>query len=102
MLYEVITGRRGGTENVASIVGLGQACVLAAEKMEEENSRVKMLRDKLEEGLLATVPKSLLNGHKTERLPNTCNISFEYVEGEAILLHMNRHNICASSRNNFV
>jgi len=90
-------GRRGGTENVASIVGLGQACVLAAEKMEEENSRVKMLRDKLEEGLLATVPKSLLNGHKTERLPNTCNISFEYVEGEAILLHMNRHNICASS-----
>lgn len=90
-------GRRGGTENVASIVGLGQACLLAAEKMTEENTRVKMLRDKLEEGLLATVPKSLLNGHKTERLPNTCNISFEYVEGEAILLHMNKHNICASS-----
>lgn len=90
-------GRRGGTENVASIVGLGRACVLAAEKMDEENGRVRMLRDKLEEGLLATVPKSLLNGHKTERLPNTCNISFEYVEGEAILLHMNRHNICASS-----
>jgi len=90
-------GRRGGTENVAAIVGLGRACVLAAEKMAEENGRVKKLRDKLEEGLLATVPKSLLNGHKTERLPNTCNISFEYVEGEAILLHMNRHNICASS-----
>ncbi|WP_073612639.1 cysteine desulfurase NifS [Desulfopila aestuarii] len=90
-------GRRGGTENVASIVGLGQACLLVAEKMTEENTRVKMLRDKLEDGLLATVPKSLLNGHKTERLPNTCNISFEYVEGEAILLHMNKHNICASS-----
>jgi len=90
-------GRRGGTENVASIVGLGRACLLAAEKMEEENSRVKRLRDKLEEGLLASIPKSLLNGHKTQRLPNTCNISFEYVEGESILLHMNRYNICASS-----
>lgn len=90
-------GRRGGTENVASIVGLGRACTLAMEKMEEENTRVKALRDKLEEGLLASVPKSLLNGNKTQRLPNTTNISFEYVEGEAILLHMNEHNICASS-----
>jgi cysteine desulfurase len=90
-------GRRGGTENVASIVGLGKACELAALKMEEENTRVKQLRDKLEKGLLETIPKSLLNGHKDQRLPNTSNISFEYVEGEAILLHMNRYNICASS-----
>ncbi len=90
-------GRRGGTENVASIIGLGRACRLVAEKMEEENTRVRALRDKLEEGLLGSIPKSLLNGHKTERLPNTANISFEYVEGEAILLHMNQHNICASS-----
>jgi cysteine desulfurase len=90
-------GRRGGTENVASIVALGRACELAGEKMDEENGRVKMLRDKLEEGLLANVPKSMLNGHKTLRLPNTANISFEYVEGEAILLHMNRYGICASS-----
>lgn len=90
-------GRRGGTENVASIVALGRACELAAEKMGEENSRVKLLRDRLEEKLLASIPKSMLNGHKTERLPNTTNISFEYVEGEAILLHMNRHGICASS-----
>jgi cysteine desulfurase len=90
-------GRRGGTENVASIVGLGRACELAAEKMIEENSRVKQLRDRLEEKLLAIIPKSILNGHKTERLPNTANISFEYVEGEAILLHMNQHGICASS-----
>ena len=90
-------GRRGGTENVASIVALGRACELAAEKMTEENTRVKALRDRLEAGLLAAIPQSLLNGHKTERLPNTCNISFEYVEGEAILLHMNRYNICASS-----
>jgi cysteine desulfurase len=90
-------GRRGGTENVASIVALGRACELASEKMSEENDRVKKLRDKLEEGLLAKVPKSMLNGHKTCRLPNTSNISFEYVEGEAILLHMNQHKICASS-----
>ena len=90
-------GRRGGTENVASIVGLGMACKLAAEKLEEENTRVKYLRDKLEAGLLENIPRSMLNGHKTDRLPNTANISFEYVEGEAILLHMNRYNICASS-----
>lgn len=90
-------GRRAGTENVASIVALGRACLLAEEKMDEENTRVKDLRDKLEAGLLSTVPKSLLNGHKELRLPNTSNISFEFVEGEAILLHMNRHNICASS-----
>ncbi|MBU1565397.1 MAG: cysteine desulfurase NifS [Proteobacteria bacterium] len=90
-------GRRGGTENVASIVGLGRACELAAEKMVDENSRVKQLRDRLEGNLLEIIPKSMLNGHKTERLPNTANISFEYVEGEAILLHMNQHGICASS-----
>jgi cysteine desulfurase len=65
--------------------------------MEDENTRVRALRDKLEAGLLATVPRSMRNGHKTERLPNTSNVSFEFVEGEAILLHMNRHNICASS-----
>ena len=90
-------GRRGGTENVASIVGLGKACELAAAKMEEENTRVRALRDKLEKGLLASIPKALLNGHPEQRLPNTANISFEYVEGEAILLLMNQHNICASS-----
>jgi cysteine desulfurase len=90
-------GRRAGTENVASIIGLGKACELAAENMEEENTRVKALRDKLEHGLLTTIPRSILNGNKEQRLPNTTNISFEYVEGEAILLHMNRYNICASS-----
>jgi len=90
-------GRRAGTENVASIVGLGKACELAAQKMAEENSRVKALRDKLENGLLSRIPRSILNGNKEQRLPNTSNISFEFVEGEAILLHMNRYNICASS-----
>jgi len=90
-------GRRGGTENVASIVALGRACQLAGEMMEEENTRVRALRDKLEKGLLTSIPKSMLNGHPTDRLPNTTNISFEYVEGEAILLHMNQYNIAASS-----
>ncbi len=90
-------GRRGGTENVASIVGLGRACQLAGEMMDKENTRVRALRDKLEKGLMASIPKSILNGHAEDRLPNTSNISFEYVEGEAILLHMNQHGICASS-----
>ncbi len=90
-------GRRGGTENVASIVALGRACRLVGDKMEEENTRVRRLRDKLEKGLLTSIPKSMLNGHPTDRLPNTTNVSFEYVEGEAILLHMNQYDICASS-----
>ncbi len=90
-------GRRGGTENVASIIGLGRACELAAANMAEENGRVRKMRDKLEAGLLASIPHSMLNGHKIDRLPNTANISFEYVEGEAILLHMDQYKICASS-----
>jgi cysteine desulfurase len=90
-------GRRGGTENVASIIGLGKACELAARHIVKENTTVRALRDKLENGLLEKIPNALLNGHKTERLPNTANISFEYVEGEAILLHMDRYGICASS-----
>ena len=90
-------GRRGGTENVASIIGRGRACGLDADKMAEADTRVRALRDKLEHGLLTSVPKALLNGHPELRLPNTANISFEYVEGEAILLHMNQLNICASS-----
>ncbi len=90
-------GRRGGTENVASIVGLGKACELAGERMEDENTRVRALRDKLEKGLLESISHSMLNGHKTERLPNTTSVSFEFVEGEAILLHLDRFGICASS-----
>lgn len=91
------SGRRAGTENVASIVALGKACEMAGEHMEEENTRVKALRDRLETGLLQSIPKSILNGNREHRLPNTANISFEMVEGEAILLHMNLYNICASS-----
>jgi cysteine desulfurase len=90
-------GRRGGTENVASIIGMGKACELAGSRLEEENSRVKAMRDKLEQGLLETIPHSMLNGHKTDRLPNTTSVSFEFVEGEAILLHLDRFGICASS-----
>ena len=90
-------GRRGGTENVASIIGLGKAFELAGSRMDDENNRVKALRDKLENGLLENIPHSMLNGHKTERLPNTTSVSFEFVEGEAILLHLDRFGICASS-----
>jgi len=90
-------GRRAGTENVPAIVGLGKACELAAACMAEENSRVRRLRDKLEDALLKRCPGALVNGDKQMRLPNTTNISFEYVEGEAILLMLNRYGVCASS-----
>jgi cysteine desulfurase len=89
--------RRGGTENTPSIIGLGKACELAAKNMEKENTYVKRLRDKLEKQILTKIPQSRVNGDTTNRLPNTTNISFEYVEGEAILLLMNEHEICASS-----
>ncbi len=90
-------GRRAGTENSAAIIGLGRAARLAMDTMVEENTRVRALRDKLESGLLQRVPDSLLNGDPDNRLPNTTNISFEYVEGESILLLMDQHGICASS-----
>jgi len=90
-------GRRGGTENTPSIVGLGKACELAAINMEKENTYVKGLRDKLERELLNRIPQSRVNGDPANRLPNTTNISFEFVEGEAILLLMNELGICASS-----
>jgi len=90
-------GRRAGTENVPGIVGLGKACELAAANLEEENSKVKILRDKLENALLAKCPDCRLNGDTEDRLPNTCNVSFEYIEGEAILLMLDKYGICASS-----
>jgi cysteine desulfurase len=90
-------GRRGGTENAAGIVGLGKACELAKKNMEGENTRVKRLRDKLEAALLKKITQSRVNGDIQNRLPNTTNISFEYVEGEAILLLMNELGVCASS-----
>jgi cysteine desulfurase len=90
-------GRRGGTENTPSIIGLGKACELADKNMQKENKEVKRLRDKLEKELLERIPQSRVNGDTANRLPNTTNISFEYVEGEAILLLMNELGICASS-----
>jgi len=91
-------GRRGGTENVASIVGLGTAADLAGEELENGSvARMAGLRDRLEKGLLESVPSSMVNGTIKSRLPNTTSISFEYVEGEAILLMMDQLGICASS-----
>ncbi len=90
-------GRRAGTENSASIVGLGVACDLAQQHMEAENTTVKKLRDKLERGILAKVPNSFVNGDTLYRLPNTASIAFEYVEGEGILLLLNKMGIAASS-----
>ncbi|MBW1981146.1 MAG: cysteine desulfurase NifS [Deltaproteobacteria bacterium] len=90
-------GRRGGTENVPAIVGLGKACELAAQRLPVEVERMRALRDKLEKGLLESIPHSLVNGHPEQRLPNTLSISFEYVEGESILLKLSDKGICASS-----
>jgi cysteine desulfurase len=90
-------GRRGGTENVPGIIGLGRACQFVAERLQEEGSRVRALRDKLENALLQRIPGASVNGDRERRLPNTTSIGFEAVEGEAILLMMNELGICASS-----
>ncbi len=90
-------GRRAGTENVPYIVGLGVACRLAAKHLKEENARVKVMRDRLEKGLLETCPGARVNGDAKSRLPNTTNISFDFIEGEAILLMLDDRGICAST-----
>jgi cysteine desulfurase len=90
-------GRRGGTENVASIVGIGKAAELAARVWLDDMGRVRMLRDKLEKSLLDRIPNAIINGDRQNRLPNTTSIAFEYVEGESILLMMDQYGICASS-----
>ncbi len=89
--------RRAGTENVPSIVGLGKACELADKFLHMEATYLKVLCDKLETALLNCCPDARINGDIENRLPNTTNISFEYVEGEAILLRLNEFGICASS-----
>lgn len=89
--------RRGGTENVPYIVGLGAACELAIGNMKDEATRVSALRDKLEKGLLGICPDVRVNGDRIHRLPNTTNLSFQYIEGEAILYHLSDLGICASS-----
>ena len=90
-------GKRAGTENITGIIGLGKACELAAKNIEEENRKVKHLRDKLEIAILKKCPSARRNGDKENRLPNTSNISFEFIEGEAILLLLDKYGICASS-----
>ncbi len=90
-------GRRSGTENSASIVGLGVAAKQALEHMAYENTEVKRLRERLEAGILPRVPRSFVTGDPANRLPNTANIAFEFVEGEAILMLLNRQGIAASS-----
>jgi cysteine desulfurase len=89
--------RRAGTENTASIIALGKACEVAGKFMEDENTRVRSMRDRLEKELLDLIPNGRINGGKAERLPNTVSIAFEFVEGEAILLLLSEHGICASS-----
>jgi cysteine desulfurase len=90
-------GRRGGTENVVSIIGLGKASELAENHLEEVTTRVGLLRDKLESELLRRIPNVMINGDSENRLPNTTSVSFEYVEGESILLMIDEFGICASS-----
>jgi cysteine desulfurase len=90
-------GRRAGTENVASIVGLGKAAELEGFHLAAANEWESKLRDRLEQGLLATIPDCEVNGDRINRLPNTTNIGFKYIEGEAILLSLDKYGICASS-----
>lgn len=90
-------GKRAGTENVPYIVGLGKACEIAMKCLDEENTRVKAMRDRLEAGILATCPDVRINGDRAHRLPNTLNVSFEFIEGESILLMLDEFGIGASS-----
>jgi cysteine desulfurase len=90
-------GRRAGTENVAALAGLGVACNLTAANIEHENTAVRALRDRLEDGLLTAIPDTQANGDPDHRLPNTTNISFQFIEGEGILLLLDRVGVAASS-----
>jgi cysteine desulfurase len=91
-------GRRGGTENVASIVAMGKAAELAKKHLDKDGyEHIGRLRDKLETNLLTRISHSMVNGDREHRLLNTTSVAYEYVEGESILLMMNEHGICASS-----
>lgn len=90
-------GKRAGTENVPYIVGLGKACELAQQSMDFELTEVKRLRDKLEKGIIEKIYNAKINGNTQNRVPNTTNIGFQYIEGELILLHLSDLGICASS-----
>jgi cysteine desulfurase len=90
-------GKRGGTENVSSIVGLGRAAELTLQNLGDEQNRVRALRDRFENTLLDRLPNLYVNGNRTQRLPNTSNIAFDFVEAEAILMSLDDKGICASS-----
>jgi cysteine desulfurase len=90
-------GKRGGTENVASIIGLGRAAELALERLADEQVRVRGMRDRFEDSLLARLNHIYVNGRRDQRLPNTSNIAFDFVEAEAILMRLDKLGICASS-----
>jgi cysteine desulfurase len=90
-------GKRGGTENVASIVGLGRAAELALQNLGDEQQRVRTLRDRFENTLLERLPNLYVNGNRGQRLPNTSNIAFDFVEAEAVLMSLDDKGICASS-----
>ena len=90
-------GRRAGTENVPYIMGLAKACELATDEMARDENRIGAMRDRLEAGILATCPNVRVNGDKAHRLPNTLNVSFEYIEGEAIAYRLSDLGICIST-----
>ncbi|MBJ6727468.1 cysteine desulfurase NifS [Geomesophilobacter sediminis] len=90
-------GRRAGTENTASIIAMGKACELAQKHMDDENTRVLAMRDRLQAELTAAIPNTRINGGGTSRLPNTLSIAMEFVEGEGVLLLLSEKGICASS-----
>jgi cysteine desulfurase len=89
--------RRGGTESVPLIVGMGKATELARKHLPSYEKKVRPLRDALEDGILSTIPNTELNGHKTERLANTTNITFHGIESEALLILLDKEGVCASS-----
>ena len=89
--------RRAGTENVPGIVGFGKAAEIAMASMEERSRREEQLRDYLMEKVLAQVPYTRVNGHRTRRLPNNCNFSFQFIEGESLLIMLDMAGICGSS-----
>jgi len=89
--------RRGGTESMPLIVGIGKAAEVARRYLPDYEKKVRPLRDEMEEGILSSIPNAEVNGHKTHRLANTTNISFHGIESEALLILLDKEGICASS-----
>lgn len=89
--------RRAGTENILGIIGMGKAIELAQKELDEETKRLKKLNDRLIDGILEKIPHCWLNGSREKRLPGNCNISFEFIEGESVLILLDMNGVCASS-----